>query len=457
MLPLVLLLIADGPPGADDWKYDVVRRKGGGTLVGLVLEHNKSVVRIKCIRRKPGSPTLLYTDTLARDEVSELELLDDADRKALEQRLETLKRERELLSALTRSLDPRDKPAAVATDFLELKKAPWPGDEKLDALRYRSAHFELIAATRPELVQLAALHLEQVYAAFARMMPPRVESESPTTVLLTRSLAEYQAVARGRGLNLFNPAFYDPDRNQVVCGSDLDRLGDERDKVRAHHAGLRAGIRERRGELLKIYRGKTPAGLLAPLTDAEARIARSEERNDQVIGRVRERLFQRLYHEAFHAYLGTFVYPGKENAVPVWLNEGLAQIFEAAIVEVGELRVGHADPERLAAAREALAKGTLPSVADLLRSGPKEFQVAHAAEQLTADRHYLAAWALAHYLTFDRRLLGTKALDGYVKALGREAGPAEAFRDLVGEPLPKFEEAFQAYLRKLRPDGSTGK
>ena len=25
-------------------------------------------------------------------------------------------------------------------------------------------------------------------------------------------------------INLFNPAFYDPDRNQVVCGCDLDRL-----------------------------------------------------------------------------------------------------------------------------------------------------------------------------------------------------------------------------------------
>ncbi len=94
-----------------------------------------------------------------------------------------------------------------------------------------------------------------------------------------------------------------------------------------------------------------------------------------------------------------------------------------------------------------------------MRSGPKEFQVAHASEQLTADRHYLAAWALTHYLTFNRRLLGTKALDAYVKALGGEAGAAEAldaFRGLVGEPLPKFEKTFRAYLGKLRPDGTTG-
>jgi hypothetical protein len=172
---------------------------------------------------------------------------------------------------------------------------------------------------------------------------------------------------------------------------------------------------------------------------------------------VRRRLFQRLYHEAFHAYLGTFVYPGKDNHLPVWFNEGLAQVFETAIVEAGELRIGHADEERLKAAREALEKGTLPSLADLLKSGPRDFQVAHTAEQLTSDRHYLAAWALAHYLTFNRELLGTRALDDYVAALGREVGPATAFRDLVGEPLEKFEEAWLAYLKKLRPDGTTGK
>ena len=67
-----------------------------------------------------------------------------------------------------------------------------------------------------------------------------------------------------------------------------------------------------------------------------------------------ERLFTRLYHEAFHAYLGTFVYPAQGGSLPIWFNEGLAQIFETAIVEVGELRVGHADPVRLVAVRAVL-------------------------------------------------------------------------------------------------------
>jgi hypothetical protein len=452
MLVVIAVLWA-APPGSDEWKYDQVLRRKGPPLVGLVVEDTREAVRIKCIRRKPGTPTLLYTDTIPREEVVEVRLLEEADRKVLIERLEALKRDRELLAALTRSLEPGEGPAELPADVLELQKTPWPSDEKQEALRYRATHFELIAAARPEIVQLCALHLEQVYEAYVRLLPPRVADAAPTTILLPRNLSEYQSIAKGRGLNLVNSAFYDPDRNQVVCGSDLERLCEERDRVREHHLGLRADIRSRRAELNKIYRGRTPAGLLAPLSEAEKRISLSEEKNALVLSRVRERLFHRLYHEAFHAYLGTFVYPSKENAVPVWLNEGLAQLFETARVEVGELRVGLPDADRLKATREALDQGELPSLKDVLRSGSKDFVVAHRAESQSSDRYYLAAWALTHYLTFERRILGTPALDAYIQSLSREVNPVEAFRTLVGEPLDAFESKFHRYMQKLRLNG----
>ena len=71
-----------------------------------------------------------------------------------------------------------------------------------------------------------------------------------------------------------------------------------------------------------------------------------------------------------------------------------------------------------------------------------------------SDRHYLAAWALAYHLTFERKLLGTRKLDGYVAALKRGTDPLEAFGTLVGEPLGRFERGHHAYLRALRADGS---
>jgi hypothetical protein len=168
----------------------------------------------------------------------------------------------------------------------------------------------------------------------------------------------------------------------------------------------------------------------------------------------RQRFFQRLYHEAFHAYLNTSVYPPEEFTVPVWLNEGLAQIFETALFEAGELRVGHADLERLDKVRQALASNTLLPLPELMRSGVEQFQVARSSAQQVSDRNYLASWALAFHLTFERKILGSKAMDAYVRALKRGTDPLEAFQELVGQPLGKFEKEHLRYLDALRPDGT---
>src|SRR6516225_9397706 len=58
-------------------------------------------------------------------------------------------------------------------------------------------------------------------------------------------------------------------------------------------------------------------------------------KNDGLFKEATRHLFQTLYHEAFHAYLVNFVYPPEDGEAPRWLNEGLAQIFETAIVEAG--------------------------------------------------------------------------------------------------------------------------
>ncbi|MFO0875911.1 MAG: DUF1570 domain-containing protein [Gemmataceae bacterium] len=455
LLAWVCSLAAQMPPG--EWKFDVIHRKQGVSLRGLVVDQSPTQVRIRCITRKPGSPTLVFTEVVPRDEIIRVELISPEERSKLEQHIDALKRERAVLGAHLRALDPGKATSVKPLETVDLQPATWPGDPKLRAWRYRSTYFELIAATRPELAQLAAIHLEQIYAAFARLLPPRRPEAAPTTILLTRSGADYQKLARGRGLKLFNPAFYDSNTNQVVCGSDLEKLCDELEAVRAHHVRLRTGIRERRAELAKVYRGKVPAELLAPMADAEKRIDASEMRNDASFGTVQTRLFQRLYHEAFHAYLGQFVYPQKEGPLPLWFNEGLAQIFETAIVEVGELRVGHADKERLTSVRKALAAGTLLPLVEVLRSEPRHFLTAHTSEQELTDRFYLAAWGLAQYLMFERRIVGTARLDEYVRALGRGVDPLLAFRDLVGKPLDAFEKEFHSYLSRLRPDGTTGK
>jgi hypothetical protein len=191
------------------------------------------------------------------------------------------------------------------------------------------------------------------------------------------------------------------------------------------------------------------------------KLAAAEHKGEEAFHNETRRLFQMLYHEAFHAYLANFLYPaGKDQPeVPRWLNEGLAQVFENAIVEAGDLRMGHPDDERLKRAKTALTarpdKCELVPLADLLRADPKHFLVRHGDNRQISDRHYLTSWALAFYLTFDCQLLGTDRLDSYIRSV-KMGSEIKAFEQLVGKALPAFEKSFHLYLRSLRPDGTTG-
>jgi hypothetical protein len=447
--------IAGGPPGADVWKYDEVHLTNGHIFSGLIVEEKPDgTVHLRQVTRKPGRATLTNRMIFAPREVDHVEKLPPKDRAELEQRLDRLRAEREALAEGLKALDSGKESAA--DDLMNLRADSWETGGK--ALRYESTYFRLVSDARPELVRLAAILLEQVHDAYAHALPPRrpaggEDTPPPPTILLARSWESYQKLARKRGHDLFNPAYYDPSRKEIVCGCDLGRLGDELEKARHHHEKLFQELKKRKAELRRIYGEGVPGEFLALIRRVHKEIRAAELRNQARFREARRQLFRRLYHEAFHAYLDGFVYP--DGGLPRWLNEGLAQIFETSIVEAGTLRVGHADGERLRAVRSALADDSLLPLEDLLRSTPKDFLVAHtgkAWDRQSSDRHYLASWALAFHLTFGRKLLGTKGLDEYVRSLKGGADPVTAFRTLVGEPLPEFEKAFHKYLESLPLD-----
>jgi hypothetical protein len=448
-------------PGADDWKYDLVYLKGRDRQVvqGLVVEQNTTQVLIKCIKRRVGSPTVIITEAYPNNEVEKVVLLEPKQRDLLLKRLQALARERELLAAQLKLLDPSTKMDASAGDVLDLRKTEWILDAKTTALSYTSTHFNLVSNAREEITTLASLWLESVYAAYAHTLPPRVKSPKVTTIILMHTLADYQTFVKDQGSNFFNPALFDPEKNRIVCYCDLQRVCDQRDQVRRFNKVKRKEWDDYEAELVAAYklRAKVPPELLKQVEEARKKITQAERDNDEGFEKAKKRLFVRLAHEAFHAYLITHVYPVEEGELPRWFNEGLAQIFETAIIEAGELRVGHADPDRLVALRHAINKDTVPDLAKLLQSGRKQFQVAHASDKQASDEYYLASWALAFHLTFEKKVLGTKGMDDYVRALKRGTDPLTAFRGLVGQPLPAFEKDYMQYLRTLRADGTVNK
>jgi hypothetical protein len=444
---------ADNPLGGDDWKYDVVYRRKGAPYQGLVLKRGDGQLEMWCIIRNPGRPAIYYQVRLSDSEIDRVDLLPAAERETLRRRFTALQEEHNRLSEQLKDLDSGREPASGVK--ITLRETPWDGDKRVKALRYDSSHFALVSNASRNIVVVTALHLEKVYAAYVRCLPPRAKGK-PTTIVLPQSLTDYQTLVRGQGRQLLNPAFFDSDKNQIVCAFDWQHMTEELQRLHRYHVKLDAEVDERESELRKAYKGFIPGELRTLLADKRREIKAAEAHNRATFKRAQHRLWQRLFHEAFHAYLLNFVYPPRDGELPRWLNEGLAQIFETAVFEVGELRIGHADKERLDAVRVALSKDALLPLADLLRSGSKQFQVAHDGDKQVSDRYYLASWALAFYLTFDRKVLGTPALDAYVQDLKRGTDPLDAFRTLTGQPLSKFEPDFQDYLKHLRPEGRVG-
>jgi hypothetical protein len=432
---------AESPPFQADWKFDTLKLKNGATLQGLVLEEGPKGVRFRIVQRKPGRPADLGSLFVVAADVVKLTKLPAADRVALRAKLEEL------------DLSPQAE--ARRLEKIDLTPVDWP-KKGIRGVRYESDHFTLVSNAPEEIVRRAAYRLENVYAAFARFLPPRFPGGGPTLIHVHGTFAGYQKAVPA-GVALKNPAFYDPTTDRIVCGTDLQRLGEDLAQFRAAAKERLDQVAKDEAEVIRLY-GKKPdlADRLQGFKEIRAKIAEAARHNEAVFERATRQAFQTLYHEAFHAYVGNFVFPpGKgPGELPRWLNEGLAQVFETAVFEAGELRLGHADALRLGKAQDALKEGQFPPITDLLTAGPSVFVVRHDAQRPAVDRVYVATWALAAYLMFDRRVLGTEALDEFVKAVNGKQDVREAFAKLTGRPVAETEKALHEWLTKLKPDGS---
>lgn len=446
----------DPPLGQTIWPFDVVYLKNGSQFQGLLIAEEPDGYTFRVVRRRPGRPTSTMTTFFTRAEVQRIQRLSEAERAILRERLA--------------ELDPAGHGEQQRMEAVELITDDWPGLPG-QAKRYESEHFILISAGSEELTRRIAVRLEQLYAAFVRFFPPRHVEGSATRIWLAVSEEEYRLLLRELGLPpLLNPALYEPRTNQIICGSRWRELGQQLQSARLHHSQQLAVLARQEAELRRLYRRPELDRHLAVLERERKRIYQAERLNGQQFETATARIFPLLYHEAFHAYINTFVYcplpPEQVRAgrgpgeLPRWLNEGLAQVFESAVLEAGELRADAPQVERLHRMQDWLRGkpgGPPLALAELLTAGSRLFTTAHTDQKTLADRAYLTSWALAYYLTFTRRLLSGPEFQQYLTALNSGAEPRQAFCDWVGQPLDRFEKQFYADLLRLQRDGRLAK
>jgi len=444
---------AGAPDVTAQWPLESVSLTSGKHYRGLIDTVTAAEVDFFEVRRSPGKPMHLVWRSIDRKMIESWQRLDAAAQQTLREHVAKFK-----------------KRALIEAKRMEdLNLTPLRRDGTL-VWQYQGQWFVLESTADESTTRRSVVRIEQVFAAYRQILPPRELPRQPLQLMIFGSTSQYRLYLRGLGLEIANPAFFAADFNVLAAASDMNLFGEELAKVRREHQAVRAELEADAAQLparLKELNGKLrvaelPAPERQKIVVAEQgkwedrrkqllrRIVALDRKNAARFDEVAGKMFARLYHEAFHAYLENCVYPHHQYDVPRWLNEGLAQTFEVGLLEDEVLRVDVPNRPALAQVQRDL-KGADPlPLAELLSAGASEFLPAHRGAADGASRLYAYSWGLAYFLTFERPVLGTKAFDEFVNPAAGNQPPKARFEKLVGMPLAEFETRWRASMLELK-------
>jgi len=454
------------------WKLESVRLYDGRRLDGLVVEPEAvgerrdptAPIGFVQIIQPPGRMMELITwPPINAERIETIERLPASEHALLAKRVDEFRNR-------------RGRQHAAETAVVLVR------DDADEAWRYAGRWFDMRSTADPSLTRKAVVLLEQVFAALEALVPlPAIPGDGPAPLLVTLcgTAAEYRGVQETLGIETAvdglaeHPALYVPARFQLVAGSDLPAIIEqeqtaadsltltEREIIDRDHS-FEADVRRLAADLEKQG---MPAGRRAEVVQL-ARSRWQRERDEMItqvvaarrdnaanVADARRAFAARLTHEAWHAYADRRLWGTSRRPLPLWLDEGLAQVFETAPLEAGELRLDAPDPVRLKALQELLAGPDAPPLMDLLRAGQNQFLVGHAGGRKASQQSYLMAWGLAFHLAVLEPVLTPASLAAISERVpgGEEPSRETQFERLVGMPIAEFETAWRRRMLALRP------
>jgi tetratricopeptide (TPR) repeat protein len=149
---------------------------------------------------------------------------------------------------------------------------------------------------------------------------------------------------------------------------------------------------------------------------------------------VREELRRTIFHEGVHWFLS-----GREQPNPVWIEEGLAEVFSTFSVVKHNAEWGRAIDEHIRLLRQ---QGLLP-LPRLLQTGHEDL---FGRDLEHTSMVYAQSWAFVHFLIFGRQDLAHGALARYAQLSATAMDPDEAFRQGFGKTYAEMERELQRYI-----------
>lgn len=438
---------------AGEWASERVWLRDGRQLQGLIESEDDAWVNLIQIEQPAGRPMYLVIRPIDRTTIKSIDRLGPVERTRLQQQIEQFRNRAQI--------------EAGAMEAVGLEAIARDGRTHY---RYQGKWFALESTVEEEITRRIIVRVEQIFTAYRQLLPPRTTPRQPLEILVFGSWDEYRTYLTTFNLSIANPAVFLREPNRVVAGTEVTRFAAEHARIKAEHRVLQAELKQLQALLPVNLRNvaaqlrrqgygdnDTKTILITEKRKAEDRIKqkemeikRVERQNERLCEQIAGQLLTRLYHEALHAYLANYVYPRRNHQVPLWLDEGLAMIFEEALPESGSLRLGAPRREVLKRLRSNLAGPQPLTIEQLLTAGPQEFLVMQETDADHANRYYWYAWGLAYYLTFERRLLTDPALDRYVARDAKAVSPSQRFEELVGMSLSKFEIVWRKYIENAK-------
>jgi hypothetical protein len=171
-----------------------------------------------------------------------------------------------------------------------------------------------------------------------------------------------------------------------------------------------------------------------------------------VEGQNPQQLISTLQHEGFHQFAWQYIGHG----LPIWVNEGLAQYYEDAILQGRRLEVGMADAQRIGVVKRALERGTTLDLLELVAISGDQWGATLNADPGMSQILYAQSWSLVYYLVHGRNGRYQRAFEGYLHLLARGEDSVAAFRRAFGTTnLDPLERQWREFAAQQEPDPVT--
>jgi hypothetical protein len=165
----------------------------------------------------------------------------------------------------------------------------------------------------------------------------------------------------------------------------------------------------------------------------------------------RQRIAHVMQHEGFHQ----FAFSRFGSDLPLWVNEGLAELFGEAVLLGRDFVIGQRPARPLETVKSALASGDHVRFHDMLTMSHDQWGANLRAG--SAALQYHQSWSMVHFLVYadpdgDGEADYVDAFERYLRLLNEGVRSDDAFARVFGADFDAFEKRWARYIEQAQPD-----